>query len=143
MLLEPSFEATFGLSDVDLSTNAWHLVHDVRCQTNKSAIAKHAWSENHPINWSGNKILRRASHTVELVMKEALCTLSTLADSHFNRDSGYDLPDCWFALNWKLRGGVIVSHQAPGACAALRNYLLKSLTATPLCTAYKLTSLMH
>ena len=32
----------------------------VRCQTNKSAIAKHAWSEDHPISWSGTKVLYTA-----------------------------------------------------------------------------------
>ena len=57
-----------------------------RCQTDKSAIAEHAWSEDHPINWSGTKILQCTSHTMELVMKEALCIQSTPADSHFNRD---------------------------------------------------------
>ena len=31
--------------------------------THKSVIAKHAWAEGHPINWSGTKILQRASHT--------------------------------------------------------------------------------
>ena len=30
MLLEPDSEASLGLSDVDLSTRAWYLVHDVR-----------------------------------------------------------------------------------------------------------------
>ena len=30
MLLEPGYEASLGLSDVDLSTRAWYLVHDVR-----------------------------------------------------------------------------------------------------------------
>ena len=30
MLLEPGSEASLGLSDVDLSTRAWYLVHDVR-----------------------------------------------------------------------------------------------------------------
>ena len=71
----------------------------VKCQTDKSAIAEHTWAENHPIDWSGTKILQRASHTMELVMKEALCIQSTPADSRFNRDGGYELPDCWFALN--------------------------------------------
>ena len=35
----------------------------VRCQTDKSAITEHAWSEDHPINLSGTKILQCASHT--------------------------------------------------------------------------------
>ena len=65
-----------------------------KCQTDESAIAEHAWAEDHPINWSGTKILQRASHTMELVMKEALCIQSTPADSRFNRDGGYELPDC-------------------------------------------------
>ena len=30
MLLESSSEASPGLSDIDLSTSAWHLVDDVR-----------------------------------------------------------------------------------------------------------------
>ena len=30
MLLEPSLEASPILSDIDLSTHAWHLVYDVR-----------------------------------------------------------------------------------------------------------------
>ena len=46
-------------------------------------------------------------------MKEALCIQSTPADSRFNRDGGYELPDCWFALNRKLRGGAIVAER-PG-----------------------------
>ena len=46
-------------------------------------------------------------------MKEALCIQSTPADSRFNRDGGYELPDCWVALNRKLRGGAIVGHRAP------------------------------
>ena len=49
--------------------------------THKSAIAEHAWAEDHPINWSGTKILQRTSHTLELVMKEALCIQSTPTDT--------------------------------------------------------------
>ena len=30
MFLEPGSEASLGLPDVDLSTRAWYLVHDVR-----------------------------------------------------------------------------------------------------------------
>ena len=37
-----------------------------RCQTDKLAIAEHARSEDHPINWRGNKILQHAIHTMEL-----------------------------------------------------------------------------
>ena len=46
-------------------------------------------------------------------MKTAFCMQSTLADSRFNRDGGYELPDSWFTLNRKLRGGAILGHRAP------------------------------
>ena len=90
-------------------------------QTTKSAIAEHAWTEGHPINWDGTRILQHASHTMELVMKEEMCIQSMPTDSRFNRDNGYELPDCLIALNRKLKGGALVG--APGAHAGLRNYI--------------------
>ena len=80
----------------------------VKGQTTKSAITEYAWLEGHPINWDGTRILQCASHTMELVMKEAMCIQSTPTDSRFNRDSGYELLDCWIALNRKLKGGALV-----------------------------------
>ena len=50
-------------------------------------------------------------------MKEAMCIQSTPTDSRFNRDSGYELPDCWIALNRKLKGGALVG--APRASAGV------------------------
>ena len=38
MLLEPSSEASLGLSDVDLSTRAWYLVYDVRLLLNGERV---------------------------------------------------------------------------------------------------------
>ena len=38
MLLEPGSEASLGLSDVDLSTRAWYLVHDVRLLLDKERV---------------------------------------------------------------------------------------------------------
>ena len=101
-----------------------HKDASIGCQTNKSAIAEHSWSEYHPINWNGTKILQRTRQTMELMMKEALCIQSTPADSHFNRDSRCELPDCCFTLNPKLRGGAIVGHCTPGTHThiALCNY---------------------
>ena len=40
--------------------------------TDKSAIAEHAWTNDHPIRWDATKVLQRASRTMELVMKESL-----------------------------------------------------------------------
>lgn len=76
-----------------------------KCLTDKSAIAEHAWTNDHPINWAETKVLQRASRTMELVMKEALSIRTTPADTRFNRDEGYDLPECWIATYKKLKGG--------------------------------------
>ena len=80
-----------------------------KCLTDKSAIAEHAWTSNHPINWAGTRVLQRANRTMELVMKEALSIRTAPDDSHFNRDSGYELPDCWIATYRKLKGGASLS----------------------------------
>ena len=81
----------------------------VKCHTDKSAIAEHAWTNDHPINWAKTKILQRANGTMELVMKEALSIRTTPEDARFNRDSGYELPDCWIATYRKLKGGASLS----------------------------------
>ena len=96
----------------------------IRGQTDKSAIAEHAGTEDHPINWNDTKILQGASYTMELVMKKALCLKP--ANARFNRDSGYELPDCWIALNKKLKGRALVEAPALGAHTTLRNYQPKS-----------------
>ena len=76
-----------------------------RYLTDKSAIAEHAWANDLPINWAETKILQRANRTMELVMKEALSIRTTPEDARFNRDNGYELPDCWIATYKKLKGG--------------------------------------
>ena len=81
-----------------------------RCLTDKSAIAEHAWANNHPINWANTKILQRANRTMELVMKEALSISTTPEDARFNRDNVYELPDCWIATFKKLKGGASLSN---------------------------------
>ena len=81
--------------------------------TDKSAIAEHAWTNNHPINWAETKILQRANRAMELVLKESLSIRTTPEDTRFNRDSGYELPDCWIATYKKLKGGASLSSAAP------------------------------
>ena len=56
----------------------------VKCHTDKSAIAKHAWTNDHPINWAETRILQRANGVMELVMKEALNIRMTPEDARFN-----------------------------------------------------------
>ena len=59
---------------------------------------------NHRINWADTKILR-VNWAMELVMKDALRIRMTPEDTHFNLDSGYELPDCWI----KLKDGASLS----------------------------------
>ena len=42
---------------------------------------------------------------MELVMKESLSIRTKPESERFNRDSGFELPDCWIATYKKLRGG--------------------------------------
>ena len=63
---------------------------------------------DHPINWAETKILR-VIRTIELVMKEALSIHATPEDARFNRDSGYELANCWIATYKKLKGGASLS----------------------------------
>ena len=68
-----------------------------KSHTDRSAIAEHAHANDYQINWAGTKILQRASRTMELVMKEALSICMTSEQKRFNRDGGYEPPDCWIA----------------------------------------------
>ena len=80
-----------------------------RGDVEKSAIAEHAWKNDHPINWAETKILQRANMAIELVLKESLSIRTTPEDVRFNRDSGYELPDCRIATYKKLKGGASLS----------------------------------
>ena len=66
--------------------------------TDKSAIAAHAWTEDHPIRWGDARILQRASRSMEfIVVKEVISTRPAPDNSHFNHDGGYDIPNSWIA----------------------------------------------
>ena len=68
----------------------------------KSAIAEHAWLVDYFIHLQSMRILQQASHIMKLVMKETLCLELRPANTCFNRDGGYELPDCWIVLYKKL-----------------------------------------
>ena len=84
-----------------------------RGQTDNSAVAKHAWTEDFVIDWNGTESLQHASHTMELVMKEVQCIQTKPADSRFNQESRYELTDCWIAVS-KKRVLVKRNCQKPG-----------------------------
>ena len=72
--------------------------------TDKSVIAEHAWTNDHPIRWDAMKVLQRASRTIELVMKESLSIITKPDSECFNRDNSFKLPDGWITKYKKLRG---------------------------------------
>ena len=71
----------------------------------KSAIAEHAWDQQHTIDWEDTKVLDKATRPVQLLVKEALYIQRTPANNRLNRDGGYELPGCWIATMKKLGGG--------------------------------------
>ena len=88
--------------------------------TDKSAIAEHAWTNDHPIRWNATKVLQRASRTMELVMKESPSIRTKPESERFNRDNGSELADCWIATYKKLRGGasMLTTHALPNVRGA-------------------------
>ena len=72
----------------------------------KSAIAEHAWTHHHPINWDEMSVMAHARGQGELLLKEAIHIQMTPAEDRFNRDGGVELPGCWIAALRRLRGGV-------------------------------------
>ena len=69
-------------------------------QTKKSAIAEHAWSTGHSIDWGGVEIMDIASKKTELLVKEAIHIHLTPKDRLINRDTGLQIPESW---NWTLQ----------------------------------------
>ena len=72
--------------------------------TEKSAVAEHAWKEQHPIKWRETTVLDHARRNRELLLKEALCIRTAAEGSHFNRDEGAELHECWLATIRKCEG---------------------------------------
>ena len=81
--------------------------------TCKSAIAEHAWTEDRSIRWDDTRILQHASQTMELVVKEAICIWTAPESSRFNRDGGYDIPNCWITTYRKLKSGTRAGRSHP------------------------------
>ena len=72
----------------------------------KSAIAEHAWTHRHPINWDEMSVMAHARGQGELLLKEAIHIQMTPAEDRFNRDGGVELPGCRIAALRRLGGGV-------------------------------------
>ena len=83
-----------------------------RGMTEKSAVAEHAWDNQHSINWEETSIIDQARRHKELLLKKALHTHMTPADQRINWDEGLELPGCWTATLKRLGGGADNSRPA-------------------------------
>ena len=75
-----------------------HQIATRRGETDKSAIAEHAWEKQHQPQWNIIKILDRARNESILLIKEALHIMMTDQHSLLNRDQGLAVVDCWRPL---------------------------------------------
>ena len=65
-----------------------------RGETEKSAIAEHAWGQQHPILWKETIVLDQAKNNTTLLIKESLHIHLTNFQL-INRDEGVIIPECW------------------------------------------------
>ena len=72
----------------------------------KSAVAKHAWENHHPIHWEDPTVLDHGKGQ-ELLVKEVLHIQMTSSEEHFNRDGGLEVPGCWTAAMWRQGGAIL------------------------------------
>ena len=75
----------------------------------KSVIVKHAWTNDHPINWTETKILQRTNRAMDLVLKESLSIHMTPDDTALIETAGMELPDYWIATCKKSKGEASLS----------------------------------
>ena len=66
-----------------------------RGETEKSAIAEHAWSQHHQPLWEETRVLDRASHNTTLLIKEAIHISLRDPTELLNHDRGLDIDCCW------------------------------------------------
>lgn len=79
----------------------------VKQDLQRSAIAEHAWSNDHPIRWEESKVIDKARYDGELRVKEALHIQMMPSEKRFNRDGGLEIPGCWIATVKKIEEGVV------------------------------------
>ena len=104
--------------------------------TEESAVAEHAWDNEHSINWKEASIIDQARRHKELLLKEAVHTGTetgteardcdrdrdrdrgtsihmTPADQCINQEGGLELLGCWSATLKRLQGGAGSSQLTP------------------------------
>ena len=74
-----------------------------RGQTEKSAIAEHAWSQHHQPLWEETRILDQADNNTILLIKEAIHISVQNPGDLMNRDQGLGIDCCWNQLIQRSR----------------------------------------
>ncbi len=69
----------------------------IKCDTEKSALAEHAWNEGHHAAWEKVTILDDKRRRFRLIIKEAL-HIKNCKKPLLNRDTGLELPGCWLPV---------------------------------------------
>lgn len=64
----------------------------------RSAIAEHAWTQEHRINWNEVRML-------DCAVREEPCIRMTPGSNRLNHDEGYEMPGCWIATMKELGRG--------------------------------------
>ena len=90
-----------------------------REETEKSAIAEHAWSRHYQPLWEETRILDRASHTTTLQIKEAIRISLRDPAEPLNRDQGLDIDRCWKFLPEDHQKGSKTENRAGGKSLGL------------------------
>jgi len=67
----------------------------LRSDYSKSAIAEHAWTEQHQVDWDDVKILDNTEREDLLLLREAAYIKLTDQEQRINRDEGVELPAVW------------------------------------------------
>ena len=67
-------------------------------ETEKSAIAEHAWAEQHNPQWDETSVLEQARNIAILQIKEAFCIMLAEKQNLLNRDWGTAISHCCKSL---------------------------------------------
>ena len=108
----------------------------------KSAIAEHAWAEQHRPAWDEITILEQARREDLLRIKEAFCIAVADKEKSLNRDRGTATADCWRPLLRRChrQSAILIPPPVPNSTPDLPpNYWMKLCTIcarlwTELCT---------
>ena len=83
--------------------------------TERSAVAEHAWDQQHQIEWKEAMIVDQARGSKELLVKEALHIQMTPSEERINRDGGMEIPGCWIAMIRSRGAGAATSGRTPAS----------------------------